>query len=69
MQDEATIKSVEEQVKRMEAPLKELIESLEPEIRPSKRCAYNWGDDWDDDFGEWADDTPPPWEGEDRLID
>jgi len=68
MNAEPEVKKIEQRVKEISSPLSELMESLDPTIKPNKRSAYSWGDDWDDDFGKWADETPPPWTGESRLI-
>jgi hypothetical protein len=68
MADQSPTKKLEEHVREMRDPLNELLQSLDPTIRPAKRAAYALNNDFDDEFGEWADDTPPPWEGEDRVV-
>ena len=67
MQNTASTKDLEKEVKKLAEPFNAFIKSLQPEVRPARQSPFSWSDDWDDKFGQWADDTPPPWQGEDRL--
>ena len=68
MHEESAVKVLEQQVRKLAKPLGELMESLESEIRPTRRHAYRLDNDFKDEFAQWGDIEPPPWMGEDRLI-
>ncbi len=61
--------SLEDDVKRLAQPLGELLGTLHGDVRPMKRSPYESHDNWDDEFGKWQDENPPPWMGEERVGD